>query len=259
MKISVVVPTYERPALLARCLKALAGQDFYKKDFEVIVVIDGFDSNTEQVIRKSLSKGLEFSSIRLFENKGPAAARNRGWLRAKGELVAFTDDDCIPSSNWLSTMWNAYSQRSELQIAFSGKVVVPIPDEPSDHALNTAKLQNAHFLTANCACSKKALITIGGFDEQFRMAWREDSDLEFKLILNNIPIIYVENAIVTHPVREAPWSISIMEQKKGMYNALLFKKFPKLYRERIDQKAPVNYYLIILSFAGFLIGLIESS
>ena len=91
-----------------------------------------------------------------------------------------------------------------------------------------------------------------GFDERFSMAWREDSDLEFKLILQRIPIVHVPEALVIHPVREAPWGISIKEQRKGMFNALLYKKYPKLYRKKIQPSPPWNYYVIVLSVVTML-------
>ncbi len=96
---------------------------------------------------------------------------------------------------------------------------------------------------------------IGEFDERFTMASRDDSDLEFKLITEKIMILKVDSAIVVHPVRKAAWSISIREQKKTMYNALLNKKFPDLYRKRIQINPPYNYYFIILSLIIFIISI----
>ncbi|HXL55663.1 MAG TPA: hypothetical protein VN958_05365 [Chitinophagaceae bacterium] len=85
---------------------------------------------------------------------------------------------------------------------------------PTDFERNTALLEHVDFVTANCACTKKALEKIGGLDEDFTMAWREDSAFEFDLLENDITIIKVNEAIIVHPVRTA-WGISIMEQKKA--------------------------------------------
>ena len=76
------------------------------------------------------------------------------------------------------------------------------------------------------------------------IAWREDSDLEFKLLNMRIPIVKLPEAQVVHPVREAPWGVSIREQKKGVYDALLFKKYPELYRLKIQARPIWNYYII---------------
>ena len=246
-KISVIVPTYKRSELLIRCLNALLNQSIGKGTYEIIVVSDGPDPITAEAIE--MWTGFIHPKVSYYglpERRGPAAARNYGWMKATGELVAFTDDDCIPDKDWLASLVAAYHDEDELVI--SGQVIVPLPETPTDFELNTSHLETAEFITANCACTKKALLETGGFDERFEQAWREDSDLHFKIIQHDIPVKKVINAVVVHPVRKAPWGISIKEQRKGMYNALLYKKFPELYKSRIKSKAPLNYYAMIFAF-----------
>jgi len=243
-KISVVIPTYKRYDLLHRCLKALMNQSLDQSTYEVIVVSDGYDATTEQVVK---AVGLySFRYLFLPQKGGPAAARNLGWQNAQSRLIAFTDDDTIPHFNWLdSFLANSHETLAE---AFTGKVKVPRPDEPTDYEMNIAHLEHADFVTANCACTRTALEITGGFDERFSMAWREDSDLEFKLLQQGVPIYHIPEALVVHPVRKATWGISIKEQKKSMFNALLFKKYPRLYRERIRPTPNWRYYIMVLSF-----------
>jgi GT2 family glycosyltransferase len=189
--------------------------------------------------------------------KGPAAARNFGWLNARGKIIAFTDDDCLPNQYWLREI--AANINIDVDEAITGKVVVPRDKRPTDYEQNTAGLESADFVTANCACTRSALIKTGGFDEQFSMAWREDSDLEFKLISEGIPVKRVETAIVVHPVREAQWGVSIKEQKKTQYNALLYKKYPALYRKKIQAIPPLLYYGIIVAFVAMIVGILQQS
>jgi glycosyltransferase involved in cell wall biosynthesis len=256
-KISVVVPTYKRPELMMNCLIALSKQDLARNDFEIIVVSDGPDDATRHMMHNMNHLVLPYVQyITLNANRGPASARNAGWRKANGELVAFTDDDCRPSQGWLSALWNAYEFNAADEIAFSGTVIVPIPDMPTDYELNTSHLAHADFITANCACTKKALERINGFDERFRVAWREDSDLEFKLIENNISIIKIKEAVVVHPVRKAKWGVSIDEQRKTMFNALLYKKFPSLFRRKIQRRPAWNYYMIVAGAILTVVGLI---
>lgn len=246
-KISVVIPTYKRPKLLVRCLSALIQQQLPREDFEVIVVSDGPDPEN----RKFISDWKEEHSLNLrymetTEKKGPAAARNLGWQSASAPLIAFTDDDCLPSATWLTALLDHYA--GEDHLAMSGFTQVPVSSEPTDFELNTAHLQEASFITANCACTRKALDQVKGFDERFQSAWREDSDLEFKLIGDQIPIRKIPGAVVVHPVREASWGVSLKEQKKGLYDVLLYRKFPDLYRRHIQTSPLWNYYLINLSW-----------
>ncbi len=242
-KISVVLPTYKRPHLLHHCLLNLVNQNFHKKEYEIIVVSDGPDELTKEKVLEYQRSSAAVLYYSLAYKKGPAAARNFGWQHAKGILVAFTDDDCIPDENWLKHIWDHYKHESE--VVYTGRVIVPVAKPPSDFELNTARLETAEFVTANCICTKQALEKVEGFDERFKVAWREDSDLHFKFLEHNLPIHKNEKAIVCHPVRMATWGVSIKEQKKSLYNALLYKKHPALYRQRIKGYPNWNYYGII--------------
>lgn len=255
MKISVVIPTYRRPHLLVRCLEALMRQNFNTNEYEIIVVSDGPDPDTNEAMKLWIDTVIpKIRYISTSEKKGPAASRNAGWMNAEGRLIAFTDDDCLPSPGWLRTAWNAY--KGEQLVVFTGKVIVPVSRHPTDYERNIAKLETAEFVTANCICTRQALKCVGGFDERFSMAWREDSDLHFNFISNDIPI-YPVQAVVTHPIREAPWGVSIKEQKKGIYNALLYKKYPELYRQRIKPHSSWNYYAMLLFFSGVIFLLVQ--
>lgn len=247
VKVSIIIPTYKRPMLLKRCLEALISQDFPANEFEIIVVTDGLDDETNNMLADDRLFDF-FQNIFCYSlpfKKGPAAARNAGWRIAKGDLILFTDDDCIPSVHWISNYYNAFQFYGECEIALTGKIIVPLSAAPTDFELNTANLETAEFVTANCACTKSCLEMVNGFDEAFTMAWREDSDLEFKFLKENIPIKKIEEAVVIHPARKAAWGVSLKEQRKSMFNALLFKKHPQLYKQRIGSPALRNYYLII--------------
>ncbi|WDF54610.1 glycosyltransferase family 2 protein [Mucilaginibacter sp. KACC 22063] len=251
IKVSVVIPTYRRPQLLKNCLAALLEQTM--TDFEIIVVSDGPDSATADLIN-NMQAQAPVRYLPLPHKKGPAAARNYGWQNATAEIIAFTDDDCLPESNWLIEIVRAIEGNGN--IAITGKVIVPVSYPPTDYEKNTAGLETADFITANCACTKTVLQKAGGFDEQFSMAWREDSDLHFKLLQNEIPIRRLNSAEVIHPVRKSKWGVSVKEQKKTMFDALLYKKYPKLFRKKIRPVSPVLYYAIIVSFLIMLAGII---
>jgi GT2 family glycosyltransferase len=216
--VSVVVPTCGRPELLLRCLAALERQSLPRDRFEVMVVVDS-------------------------KREGPAAARNRGLRLARAPLIAFTDDDCVPDPAWLSRGLEAMAGND----AVCGRIVMPLPERPTDYERDAQELERAEFVTANCFCRKDALERIGGFDERFRMAWREDSDLHFSLLRAGARIAREPEAVVVHPVRPGGWAVSLRQQRKVMFDALLFKKHRRLYRERIRATARWDYYAIVLS------------
>jgi hypothetical protein len=117
--------------------------------------------------------------IALTGAHGPAAARNAGWRGARGAILAFTDDDCIPDPGWLRAGLSAFT--GDVAGA-DGTIVVPLPERPTDYQRDTAGLAGAEFATANCFYRRDVLAAVGGFDERFSMAWREDSDLFFALL-----------------------------------------------------------------------------
>src|SRR5437016_1001449 len=103
MDVSVVIPTCRRPHLLMRCLMALDQQDYPSSRYEIVVVNDGADSETEAIVLfMQANTGMNVRYLPMGQSRGPAAARNLGWRSASADVVAFIDDDCIPQSNWLS-------------------------------------------------------------------------------------------------------------------------------------------------------------
>jgi len=257
--ISVVIPTYKREALLLRCVEALSRQFFLSSHFEVIIVSDGPDDETKQAVEnksRALYPDLTVRYIALPVKRGPAAARNLGWRSANAALIAFTDDDCIPDTQWLQQLYDTYIRSGLKEVSFTGRTVVPIPPTPTDYQRNIANLERAEFITANCAATRRALEQINGLDEAFTMAWREDSDFQFRLIQQNIPIIAVKEACVVHPVRKAPWGICIREEKKGMFNPLLMKKHPKLCRQKFRITPPWYYYAMITCCIAMITGIL---
>lgn len=253
--VSVVIPTYKRPHLLDRCLAALLAQDFPGKRFEVIVVDDAGDAATWRVVGRRRRQAAGRLRLRYFQvqgRHGPAAARNRGWRAAAGAVIAFTDDDCIPAPDWLRQGVAALGAE---RAAVWGRIVVPLPKCPTDYERDTARLASAGFVTANCFCRREVLAATGGLDESFTAPWREDSDLYFSLLERSYQVAQAPRAIVVHPVRPAGWGESLRRQRKVLFDALLYKKHPALYRAAIRSSPRWDYYgifgLLLLTLAGW--------
>lgn len=294
--VSVVVPTYRRDPLLERCLAALVAQDFDPSAYEILIVDDAGSEDTHRLVQRwaESTTALQFTaelpadaayheaggpaispSRSLFQNTllkvenlpairylavdqhhhGPSIARNLGWRAAEGQIIAFTDDDCLPQPDWLKQGLLALDGMDGV----SGQVIVPLPESPTDYELNTRGLERSLFVTANCFYRKTALEQAGGFDERFRIAWREDTDLYFTLLEQGCRMGRAPAAVVIHPVRPAPWGVSLGQQRKNLYNALLYKKHPRHYRRVIQAWPPLLYYLILAATAVALAGLLLHS
>lgn len=251
--VSVVMATLNRPALLDRCLSALCNQTLPVEHYEVIVVDDGPGAATEEIVRRWMERCSGFKLVyrTSVHTHGPAAARNVGWRSAQSPVIAFTDDDCIPHPAWLAAGLKALSDHNAG--AVWGRIVVPLPPDPTDWERNVAGLEQAPCATANCFYCREVLDEVGGFDERFTEAWREDSDLQFRALACGVTVLHEPQAVVEHPVRPAPWGVSITLQCQNRFNALLYKKHPRLYRLFNPHEPPWVYYaMVLLILAGGL-------
>lgn len=260
--VSVVVPTYKRTQLLEKCLWALVRQDFPSHAYEIIIVDDAGWEETRCLVDQFSCRAQGHQSLaeirytRPVGTHGPAAARNAGWRAARGEIIAFTDDDCLPEPDWLTQ--GVAALESGLDGA-GGRIIVPLSRCPTDYEKNVSLLEGAQFVTANCFYRVRALQLAGGFDERFSMAWREDSDLYFHLLELSCNLGLAPGAHVVHPVRPARWGMSIREQRKSMFNALIYKKYPQLYRTHIREPSPLRYYIILACALACLAGLLSGN
>lgn len=253
--ITVVVPTFRRPELLQRCLEALLAQD-YDGEYEIIVVDDGGTEDTRALVAEAARGArLPLRYLRPSLAHGPAVARNCGWRAARGELIAFTDDDAVPAADWLSAgaAFMGDEPSASRYAAACGGVRVPVAEPPTDHERMTRGLESAAFVTANAFVWRMALAQVRGFDERFTRAWHEDSDLHFRLMRDVGPVGRCEAAVVLHPVRAERWGVCLRQQKNAYFDALLYKKHPRLYRERIHPVPPWNYYAIVAGAVAALL------
>jgi GT2 family glycosyltransferase len=253
LRLSVVVPTCGRPDLLLRCLQALRMQTLAAAAFEIVVVDDGRSDATRCLVTTLADEHPEprIRYLRPGPGRGPAAARNAGWRAAFGELIAFTDDDTVPLPDWLER--GEAALRAGPWAALAGRVLVPLDERPpTDHARMTQGLERTEFVTANAFVRRRALQQVRGFDERFTRAWREDSDLQFRLQDEAGPVGRVEEAVVVHPVRRERWGVSLRQQKNAFFEALLYRLHPRRYREQAGLPTPWDFYAIVALVLGGL-------
>lgn len=246
--VSVVVPTCGRLDLLDRCLDALTRQTLPGRHYEVIIVDDEPNHSTLHLVAgwraRTLERGPRLVYVSNAGPHGPAAARNRGWNVALAPIIAFTDDDTVPAPDWLAQGLAAFGDHVD---AVCGRIEMPLPAVPTDYQRDAGRLELAEFVTANCFCRKRVLQRLQGFDERFTSPWREDSDLHFRLLGIDAAIVHAPQALVVHPVRPAPWGVSLLQVRKIAFDALLYKKHPRLYREKIQPAPRWDYYAVVLA------------
>jgi glycosyltransferase involved in cell wall biosynthesis len=201
-RIAVVVATHNRVYRLSLLLDALREQSLSHEEFEVIVVDDGSQDATPQLLADAEQAGdLQLTVLRREPAGGPARARNLGWRAAAAPLIAFTDDDCRPTVSWLA----AYLAAAE---SYPGAVLQGrvMKDPEQMDALNPfAHTYEVHgydqgFATANMLYPRDLLDRLNGFDETFLRPAGEDTDLGWRAIEEGRRIEFVNDALVHHGI-----------------------------------------------------------
>ncbi len=219
MLLSVIIPTYNRNEMLALCLAKLApgSQALDAMHYEVIVSDDGLNNQAKGLIYENYPWVLWTEGPK----RGPAANRNNGAKKSSGEWLVFTDDDCLPDRNWLMAFAKAIEEYPNIK-AFEGAI---LPDDwnllSADMAECPVNDKGGCFWSANITIERKFFQSIGGFDEQFRIAAQEDQDLQMR-VLQQTSIAFIENAFVIHPVRTTQLFQAISQVPNRITNYLYY-------------------------------------
>lgn len=203
--ISVIVPTYARPRQLASCLQSLAGLDYPRDRFEVVVVDDGSEMPIEGVVARVRDR-LDVTLL-VQANAGPATARNTGAAQARGEFLAFTDDDCAPDADWLEALAACFEKTRGC--AVGGRTLNALPHNlcsAASHLLidylytyyDARSGRAGFFASNNLALPTDRFRTVGGFDTSFPLAAGEDREFCDRWQHQGYPLVYARDALVYH-------------------------------------------------------------
>lgn len=255
--VSIVVCTYNGEKYIKDCLNTLINQDYPRDRYEVIVVNDCSIDKTEEVVSKYSVKLIKHK-----KNMGLATARNTGIRSSKGEILAFTDDDCIPTKNWLTTLINAYDSPS---IAGVGGKIIPHktdnlilkyieeinPLAPLDKSLlrsnnliyrfllyikksfcpsdeKNGLLEVYSLVGASMSFRKDILEGLGLFDENFRFgAEEEDLCKRFHQEIKDKKLLFTTKAVVFHQFDPSLKKMVKRSFSYGRGNARMFHKHPE--------------------------------
>jgi len=221
---SIIIPSYERHGELTRLIESLLKQSF--KGFEVIIV----DQSEKPWHHKNKDFPVDIFYIHT-DIKGTVKARNRGAFFARGEVMAFIDDDCIPDRNWLK---NSYPYFFIKDIAgLEGLIKSDKLDDPSYRTVSNENFRGMGFMTANLFIRTEIFNKINGFDERFdEPHFREDTDLAWRAMdFGSIP--FAEDVQVYHPPHKRDTERESLAERNKFFekDALLLKKHPDRYRD----------------------------
>ena len=252
--ISVVIPVYNEERHIADCLNAIINNTV--KPLEIIVADGGSEDKTA-----AIAKSFKFVKVLPNPQKTAGCGRNTGIRAAKGDIIAFTDGDCIVDKHWIENIQKAFSE-NELD-GIGGKVIAAKPCNRYEAYWNKLawsilmsfgdkpymvekRSLNDCFVTANCAYKKKLLYELNGFDKWFGNN-AEDTDLSWRAFNMGAKLMYYPDAkIYAHGVK----SLSGI-RKKSFRNGVSSSKLQKRYGSFINYD--VNIYKVLFSSIGRLI------
>ena len=226
---TIVIPTIGRESL-QDLVSALDHRDG-PQPAEVVVVDDRIDPDPPLRLASTLPARVLVSG-----GRGPAAARNVGWRAAGTRWVSFLDDDVVPEADWLSRLANDLIRAEDGRAAgCQGVLLVPASTmRTTDDERRTQRLATARWITADMVYRRDVLVAVGGFDERFPRAYREDSDLALRVVASGHRIIGGMRRC-THPVAGSTLLSCVRAQIGNRDNALMRRKFGTDWRRRIGE------------------------
>lgn len=221
---TVVIPTYERHEQLDALMERLVAQSI--SNFEVIVV--------DQSTRAWEHAGEPHPFLLHYVHspvKGAVSARNLGAFLARGKVIAFTDDDCLPTPDWLANALRWF--RDPAIAGLEGFIRSDHLDEPGWRPVTNVNCHGIGFMTANLLVRNAAFQQLDGFDPAFdHPHFREDTDFGWRLqSLGRVP--FAPDVEVFHPAQPRSIERESAEVRGRFFvkDALLLKKHPERYAE----------------------------
>lgn len=255
--ISVIVPAYNASKTIAACLNALQTQKSCESNYEILVVDDGSTDATPTIVQG-------FDSVVLIRqpNSGPAAARNAGVRAAKGDIILFTDSDCVPLPNWIEQMLAPFKNDPQivavkgayrtLQIELPARFVQIEYEDKYDQLKKTSYID---FIDTYSAGFKRDIfLQFGGYDTIFPVACTEDIDLSFRMSSKGCKMVFNPNAVVYHLHPATLGAYCRKKYKFAYWKLLTVKKNPgKAIRDSHTPQLMKAQMMLLPAFMGSLL------
>lgn len=251
IKLSVIIPTFQRPNNLAKCLESLNNQTLNKSFWEVIVVNDG----SHRQYKKKYNKIVKFFSQK---HQGPAAARNLGIKKSQSKLLLFLGDDILASPQLLEKHLKFHQKNKQENFCLLGKVDwsknikktpfiqwLDLSGMQADYVnlKNGQQVNFKHFYTTNISLKKSFMEKNGLFDSKFNWPAFEDTELGYRLSKRNLQIVFDKTALAFHDHQITLSGFCQKMKQAGYAGWFLYQKHPELVGKIFPTKLPIQELL----------------
>ncbi|MBN2005995.1 MAG: glycosyltransferase [Anaerolineae bacterium] len=251
---SVIVPAYQAADVVGACVAALARQTVPRERYEILVVDDG---STDATAAEAERAGAD-RVIRLAQNGGPSVARNAGIAAAHGDILLFTDSDCVPRPEWLALMTAPFDDPQimgtkgtyrTLQPALLARLV------QLEFEIRYERMRGMPFIdfidTYAAAYRRSLLVEYGGFDTAFPAA--EDVDLSFRLAKAGHRLLFVPDAWVTHRHPATLSAYLLRKARFGYWRAFLYMRYPEKIAGDTHTDPSLKVQFALVALIGLLV------
>lgn len=254
--ISIIVPVYNGEKTIEKCIHSLQDQSYPTVQYEIIVVDDGSTDNTPTILKKS---GVQ---IVTQKNQGPATARNAGAKVAKGEILIFTDADCIADNRWLEEMVAAFNDKDVVGVKGAYKTLqkeLTARFAQAEFEERYKLLQQYDYIdfvdTYSAGFRKDIFFKIGAFDQSFPLPDHEDVDLSYRLSREGYKMAFTSKAFVYHQHPNTLKKYLRVKFGRAFWRIAVCRRYPEkiikdTYTPQSLKLQIILVYLLIVFLAG---------
>lgn len=251
--ISIIIPVKNGARTIRECLSAAKEQHDLDSPYEIIVVDDGSSDDTCAIAE---SLGLQVISQ---ENAGPAAARNAGARAAQGDILAFTDADCVPDSHWLQNLTAPFQQpgvigtKGTYRTHQASLIARFVQQEYQSKYARMAKQPTIDFIdTYSAAYRRDVFLQNGGFDPAFPIPSVEDQEFSFRLARKGYIMKFAPMAVVYHKHDKNVLEYVRRKYGIGYWKAFMLRWIPEKALSDSHTLASQRWQIVLLGLAGLL-------
>ena len=229
MKFSIIIPAYNAEKSIDPCLQALISQSVPNELYEIILVDDGSADATGKIVQT-------YPVIYHYQtNQGPAAARNKGVELAKGEIILFTDSDCVPDHHWIQEMVSPFIKNEKIsgvKGAYKTKQRgLTARFAQAEFEDRFVLLKKSTFIdmvdTYSAAFKREIFLAAGGFDPSFPVANNEDTELSYRLVSNGHLLAFNPSAFVYHTHPDTLKKYLRIKFWRGYWRLVVYARYPE--------------------------------